>query len=198
MSIRNLAGKTPTAYKASAVSLAAGGAIIAAAMAAVPNTATAAGGEDTPPVAEQQAAALVVSGCDGGEQKATWNRGYSGFLQSTDASSTTLPGDPVRIRGPQTGRDVVSVNLSAGSYLDSGAQGTIKVLLDGVPMAPSDVSTGSTFYPEGYGTVARNYCRKIGDGSHRLRVVFSANDFGAAGTSSFYLQDPMVHVEQSK
>jgi hypothetical protein len=76
----------------------------------------------------------------------------------------------------------------------------VKVLLDGVPMGPANTSTGSVFDTDSgqyYGTFAQNYCKNIGPGFHNFRVVMVDNDFGAAGNYSFYLRDPLIHVEQS-
>jgi hypothetical protein len=109
-----------------------------------------------------------------------------------------MPGSIIRLKGPQSGRDVLSVNLSAAALLDTSSEGRVKVLLDGVPMAPSDLNTGSLDDDSGgYGTFAQNYCRNIGPGGHSLRVVISDNDFGQSGDFFFSLIDPMVHVEQS-
>ncbi len=136
--------------------------------------------------------------CDGGVQKATRNRGVSGWIYTgSDDGQIIMPGSIIRLHGPRTGRDVLSVNLSAESYLYSGSQGKVKVLLDGVPMAPSDLNTGSTSDAPGYSTFAQNYCRNIGPGRHSLRVVISDNDFGQTGDYFFELKDPMIHVEQS-
>jgi hypothetical protein len=137
--------------------------------------------------------------CDGGGQKAVWNRGVSGFISAgSDDGPFIMPNSVIRVQGPRTGRDVLSVNLTAESYLEAGAVGRVKVLLDGVPMAPSDLNTGSQDFDDtGYGEFGQNYCRNIGPGGHSLRVVLSTVDFGAAGDFFFYLNDPMVHVEQS-
>jgi hypothetical protein len=135
--------------------------------------------------------------CDGGVQKHTWNRGVSGYIQTVSGSgSTIMPNSIIRLHGPSSGRDVLSVNLSAEAYVDSGSQGRVKVLLDGVPMAPSDLNAGSLYDDSGFGNFGQNYCRNIGPGGHSLRVVIS--DFSSTAGFSFYLHDPMVHVEQSE
>jgi hypothetical protein len=136
--------------------------------------------------------------CDAGVQKRTFNRGVSGWIYAgSDSGPTIMPGSIIRVHGPQSGKDVLSVNLSAASYLDSGSTGRVKVLLDGVPMAPADLNTGSLSYNAGYSTFAQNYCRKIGPGAHNMRVVISDDDGGNAGNYYWELSDPMVHVEQS-
>ena len=72
-----------------------------------------------------------------------------------------------------------------------------KVLLDGIPMAPSDLNNGSPIYAQGYGTFAQNYCRNIGPGAHSLRVTISDVASGT-NTGSLYLWDPMLHAEKSE
>ncbi|MBA2559640.1 MAG: hypothetical protein H0V07_07060 [Propionibacteriales bacterium] len=142
---------------------------------------------------------VSTSGCNGTTQRRTYNKGMSGSVfAGSDTGAIIVPGTLLKVRGPSSGRDVLSVNLSAQSYTDNGSQGRVKVLLDGVPMGPSDLNTGSLSYADGISSFAQNYCRKIGPGRHGLRVVISDNDFGAAGSYSFGLYDPMIHVELSK
>jgi hypothetical protein len=136
--------------------------------------------------------------CDGGAQKKTWNRGTNGWIFADNNSPTVVPGSTIRIKGPSQGHDALNVNLSAHSWMSSSVEGRVKVTLDGVPLAPSDLSTGSVFYTEGYGTFAQNYCKNIGPGFHNLKVELSVNDWGQAGTYYFELKDPMINVEQAE
>lgn len=144
------------------------------------------------------AKAAVTTACNGGEQKYSWDRGVRNYFGVSDEDGgSLLPGSKITVRGPHSGKDALSVNLSAGAYLDSGAYGQVKVLLDGTPMRPSDNVDGSWHYgPTGYGDFARNYCAKIGPGNHSLRVVLEAYDTDGSA-DSFYLQDAMVHAELS-
>jgi len=146
----------------------------------------------------KMAKAATTTACDGGAQKKSWDRGVRDYFGVSDQDGgSLLPGSKVKVKGPSHGKDVLSVNLSAGTYLDNGAYGKVKVLLDGTPMKPSDNVDGSWFFgPTGYADFARNYCAKIGKGNHSLRVVLAAED--TDGTSDwFYLQDAMLHAELS-
>ncbi|MDX6318636.1 MAG: hypothetical protein QOD35_2036 [Nocardioidaceae bacterium] len=137
--------------------------------------------------------------CVGGAQKATYNGGVHDTVSaSSNNGPTIVPGTLFRVNGPRHGRDVLSVSFTAQDYLDSNSsQGKVKVLLDGIPMAPSDLNNGSPIYAQGYGTFAQNYCRNIGPGHHSLRVTISDV---ASGTSAgaLYLWDPMLHAEKSE
>jgi len=144
------------------------------------------------------AKAATTTACDGGKQKHSWDRGVRDFFGVSDQDGASLlPGSNVKVKGPSHGKDVLSVNVSAGTYLDNGAYGQVKVLLNGSPMKPSDNVDGSWFYgPTNYGDFARNYCAKIGPGNHSLRVVLEAEDIDGTA-DSFYLQDAMLHAELS-
>jgi hypothetical protein len=137
--------------------------------------------------------------CVGGAQKATYNGGvHDTVFASSDNGPTIVPGTLFRVNGPRHGRDVLSVSFTALDYLSStSAQGKVKVLLDGIPMAPSDLNNGSPIYAQGYGTFAQNYCRNIGPGAHSLRVTISDVASGT-NTGSLYLWDPMLHAEKSE
>jgi hypothetical protein len=204
MHVKSFAGsRSAKKSLALAAPIAALAAVIAAGAAAGPSTATADGGDKNGPAAAavSKASGSVVK-CDGGAQKKVWNRGVSDewFYTASDTGATVVPGSILRIKGPSSGKDVVSVNVSALAYLYDGSTGYVKVLLDGVPMAPSNSSTGSMFETDNgqyYGTFAQNYCKNIGPGYHNFRVVIVDNDGGAAGSYYFYLKDPLIHVEQS-
>jgi hypothetical protein len=170
-------------------------ALVAGGLGASSMQANATGADNHPTVTASKAADTTT--CDGGAQTHTWNRGVAGYIQTVSGNGPTImPNSVIRLHGPRSGRDVLSVNLSAEAYLDPGSQGRVKVLLDGVPMAPSDLNAGSLDDDaNGFGTFAQNYCRNIGPGGHSMRVVIS-NSSTTAGFS-FYLHDPMVHVEQS-
>jgi hypothetical protein len=137
--------------------------------------------------------------CVGGAQKATYNGGvHDTVYASSDNGPTIVPGTLFRVNGPRHGRDVLSVSFTALDYLTStSSQGKVKVLLDGVPMAPSDLNNGSPIYAQGYGTFAQNYCRNIGPGPHSLRVTISAVASGT-NTGALYLWAPMLHAEKSE
>jgi len=143
------------------------------------------------------AKAVVLSSCTGGAQKKAADRGIVGYVYAQDNNLfTNLTGSTVKFRGPNHGKDIISVNFSAGTYLDSGEYGRIKVLLDGIPMKPSDNVDGSWLYHTGYSDVSRNFCGKIGKGVHTLRVQYAGYDWDGS-TDYFYLYDPMLHAEQS-
>ena len=179
-------------------------ALLAASVSAGPSSAAGNGDDAKAPsfgVARSAQRASDVAKCDGGVQKRVWNRGAPDWVYATsDGGSTVLPGSSIRIKGPQSGTDVLSVNLSALAYLSPGSTGYVKVLVDNVPMRPSNGSTGSYYYDDAgsYGTFAQNYCRKIGPGYHDFQVVLIDNDGGQAGNYYFELHDPMVHVEQAE
>jgi hypothetical protein len=162
-------------------------ALVATGLASGSSSATSTGGTDknAPSYGKtaKVAKAAGVTKCDGGAQKKVWNRGAAGWQYTTsDGLPLTIPGSVIRIKGPKSGKDALSVNVSALAYLSTGSTGYVQVLLDGTPMKPSDVSTGSYYYNEDdYGTFAQNYCRSIGG--------------GAAGSYYFELNDPMIHVE---
>jgi hypothetical protein len=200
-------GKTSvTKYLKIAAPLAAAAALVATGLATGSSSAAKSGGtdKDAPSYGTTAKAAKAggVTKCDGGVQKKVWDRGAAGWQYATsDGGSLTLPGSVIRIKGPSSGKDVLSVNLSALSYLSSGSTGYAQVILDGTPMKPSDVSTGTYYvddFDDNYGTFAQNYCRKIGPGYHNFKVVLIDNDGGAAGNYYFELHDPMVHLELSE
>jgi uncharacterized membrane protein len=180
-------------------------ALLAASVSAGPSSA-AGNGDDTkaPSYGVSKAAqrATDVAKCDGGVQKRVWNRGAPDWIYTTsDGGATVLPGSNIRIKGPSSGTDVLSVDLGAQAYLSPGSTGYVKVLVDGIPMRPSNGSTGSSYEDysnDYYGTFAQNYCRKIGPGYHDFQVVLVDNDFGQAGNYYFELHDPMVNVEQAE
>jgi hypothetical protein len=136
--------------------------------------------------------------CVGGAQEKTWNGGVHDVVYAqSNTGSTIVPGTIFRVKGPSSGRDVLSVNFSAMTYLDNTSYGQVKVLLDGVPMAPSDLNGGSPFYAQGYSTFSQNYCHNIGPGHHSLRVVI-ADVENSTSTGYFELYDPMIHAEKSE
>jgi hypothetical protein len=146
-----------------------------------------------------KAKAVTVTACNGTKQKRSRDRGIAGYIYTYDSgSATTLPGSTIHIPGPAKGFDWVSVNLSAGTYLDSGAYGQVHVTKNGVPMRPSDNVDGSWHYQTGYGSFSRNYCAKVGKAGADLRVVIDAYDSDGTANDYFYLYDPMLHVEQSE
>jgi hypothetical protein len=206
MNITSLAGKR-SAKKSFAIAApiaAVATAVVLAGAGAAPSTATAQGGDKNgPAVAKVGKSSGDTVKCDGGAQKKVWNRGISDqwVYTTSDGGPTVIQPSVLRIKGPSSGKDVVSVNVSALAYLYDGSTGYVKVLLDGVPMAPANSSTGSVFDTDSgnyYGTFAQNYCKSIGPGYHNFRVVMIDNDGGAAGSFYFYLKDPLIHIEQSE
>jgi hypothetical protein len=204
MIAKSSTGKTSvTTYLKIAAPLAAAAALVATGLSAGSSSAASSGGDDkfapSYGTTAQSAKAAGVTKCDGGVQKKVWNRGAEGWQYATsDGGDITLPGSVIRIKGPNSGKDALSVNLSALAYLSAGSTGYAQVILDGTPMKPSDISAGSYYADdsgESYGTFAQNYCRNIGPGYHNLKVVLTDDDFGAAGSYYFELHEPMVHVE---
>ena len=161
-------------------------ALLAAGVSAGPSSA-AGNGDDThaPSFGVSKAAqrATDVAKCDGGVQKRVWNRGAPDWIYTTsDGGATVRPGSNIRIKGPSSGLDVLSVSLGAQAYLSPGSTG----------------SSYEDYSNDYYGTFAQNYCRKIGPGYHDFQVVLVDNDFGQAGNYYFELHDPMVNVEQAE
>lgn len=139
------------------------------------------------------AKAVTIKKCDGTTQKKVADRGIAGYVYTSSTTPVNLTGSAATFKGPKHGKDVLSVNFSASAYAANN-YGQVKVLLDGVPMAPSDNVDGSWIYQtDEYGDFSRNYCGKIGKGKHTVKVVYNTT----GGGSSLYLFDPMLHVEQS-
>lgn len=178
--------------------------ILAATVSAGPGSAAGNGDDPNAPgvgTGKLAAASASASTCDGTVQKRVVNRGTNGWVYAgSDTGALVLPGTAMRFQGPSTGSDVINVNLSAQSYLSPGSTGYVKVLMDGIPIRPSDSSFGTSFYDSGtgYGTFAQNYCRKIGPGYHDFRVEISDNDGGQTGNYYFELKDAMVHIQRSE
>lgn len=146
----------------------------------------------------KSAKAIDTVACDGGTQKKVYNRGVNGWISTTEGSNLTIPGSLVKLKGPGSGKDVVTVSFTGTSLISASSEGRLRVLLDGQPMEPSDPFNGTILYPQGnYTTQSAQFCAKIGPGGHNVKVVMQAYDYGAAGTAYFYLRDPMLHVETS-
>jgi hypothetical protein len=151
---------------------------------------------DRAPLPKAAKKAVVITKCDGGAQKRSWDRGVGGGVYNTAGTGeTTVPGSTISFKGPKKGKDVLSVDLAAQAYLSAG-YGQVKVLLDGIPMKPSDNVEGNYhFAPAGqYADFSRNYCRKVGKGTHTLTVTIRNQ---AAAGNVFYLFDEMYHAELS-
>jgi hypothetical protein len=140
------------------------------------------------------AKAVTLASCTGGAQKKAADRGVNGYVfTSNSGSDTSLIGSAAKFTGPNKGKDTISVNFSALAYAGTN-YGQVKVLLDGIPMKPSDNVDGSWIYNiDEYGDFSRNYCARIGKGVHTVRVAYKTNSGGY-----LYLFDPMLHAEQSR
>jgi hypothetical protein len=151
-----------------------------------------------PPFATAAKTGGTETTCTGGAQKNTLNGGVHDYVYTqSNTGSTIVPGTVFRVKGPKSGRDVLSVSFTAQTYLSSGSEGRVKVLLDGVPMPPSDLNDGTPIYASGSSWFAQNYCRNIGPGHHSLRVVI--DDVTSSTTPGYlYLYDPMIHAEKSE
>ena len=123
------------------------------------------------PMAPRPPRPSPLASCTGGVQKKVGDRGISGYVYTSNAvSDVNLIGSAVKFRGPATrqGRDQRQL---LGPGLRHSNYGQVKVLLDGIPMAPSDNVDGSWIYQtDEYGDFSRNYCGHIGKGIHTVRV----------------------------
>jgi len=167
---------------------------------AAPTQSPATSDSGRPHVTQAAKAAVDTVACDGGTQKKVYNRGVNGWVWAQEGSNLTIPGSLVKLKGPASGKDVVTVSFTGLSWVSASSEGRLKVLIDGQPMEPSDPFNGTVIYPGSGGTYipqATQYCAKIGPGGHSVKVVMQAYDYGAAGTAYFYLRDPMLHVETS-
>ncbi len=140
------------------------------------------------------AAAAAVTPCTGGAQKKAMTGGSSDWFQAN--SPATIPGTVQQFKGPNSGKDTVFVTFTAHhTYVgDNGDVGRARVLLDGVDMTPTAGGNEYFYNLTNYGSLAGQYCGKVGPGFHKVRVVLENFDDGDASGSS-YLYNPMVHVE---
>ena len=135
-------------------------------------------------------AAAEVTPCTGGAQKKAMTGGSSDWVEAT--SPITVPGTFQQFKGPKSGKDTVFVTLTAHHtwVANNGDMGRARVLLDGVDMTPTTGGNEYFYYDSNSGSLAGQYCAKVGPGFHKVRVILE--NFGSG---SSYLHNPMVHVE---
>ncbi len=147
------------------------------------------------PTAQAGVAAIAVQPCVGGTQKKALTGGNSGWNSSS--SAVVIDGTELSFRGPAKGKDTVFVTFTATNTFVSNAAdaGRVRVQLDGADLKPANAA-GEYFYAENnYASFAGQYCAKVGNGWHDLRVVLESNDPNSSGGDISWLYNPMVHVE---
>ena len=152
----------------------------------------------TRPVAPPVSRAAATAPCVGGATVKSFTGGYDDWL-SVSSGSQQVPGTLFRFKGPTKGKDVVSVTVTSPlTYISSGDYGNVRVLLDGTPMAPSDLS-GDWLYPDSnYGSYASQFCATVGKGGHSIRLVMKSVDSNSSGYDYTQLFHPMLHAEVNK
>lgn len=166
--------------------------------AAAPSMSQAAAGNDGPQTAPRinaKAAAAELVPCVGGKQKKAMTGGHANWTSSTSAS--VVPGTELSFRGPATGKDTVFVTFTAtNTYVnDSGDYGRVRVQLDGVDLKPANAAPEWFYNSNNYASFAGQYCIRVGNGWHDLRVVLESQDWDSSGGDTAWLHNPMVHVE---
>lgn len=147
-----------------------------------------------PPETVSSAKLAVTDPCTGGKQKKAFSGGNSGWFSTS--SSDFVPGTLYQFKGPKKKKDTVFVTVTApGTYSDLNDYGRVRVLLNGVDLAPSAGSSEYAYSDNNYASFAGQYCAKVGKGNHRVRVELQAFDGNGSGTQSSYLLNPMIHVE---
>ncbi|MGH3506613.1 MAG: hypothetical protein ACRDO2_05345 [Nocardioidaceae bacterium] len=151
------------------------------------------------------AASVTAFRCDGGSQKAVYNRIVNQPFVFGEGGTVGVPGAGLGLTGPVRGADTLSVTFSAETQLRGNASNDqfdwaeLEVLLDGVPLQPAG-PPGSPMAITGSSTYAMNaaqFCGKIREGQHTIRVVSRIVDNGNDDTLSTWLDDYVLRVEVS-
>ena len=152
------------------------------------------------------AANVTAFRCDGGAQKAVYNRIVNQPFVFGEGATVAVPGAALALNGPFFGADTLSVTFSAETQLRGNASNDqfdwaeLEVLLDGVPMQPVG-PVGSPMAITGSSTYAMNaaqFCGKIREGQHSIRVVSRIVDNGNDDALSTWLDDYVLRVEVSQ
>lgn len=152
------------------------------------------------------AANVTAFRCDGGAQKAVYNRIVNQPFVFGEGATVAVPGAALALNGPFFGADTLSVTFSAETQLRGNASNDqfdwaeLEVLLDGVPMQPVGPA-GSPMAITGASTYAMNaaqFCGKIREGQHTIRVISRIVDNGNDDALSTWLDDYVLRVEVSQ
>jgi hypothetical protein len=144
--------------------------------------------------------------CDGGPQKAVYNRIVNQPIVFGEGADVAVPGASLNLNGPAAGSDTLSVTFSAETQLRGNASedlfdwAELEVLLDGVPLqpvgppgSPMAITGGST-----YAMNAAQFCGKIDKGPHSIRVISRIVDNGNDDALQAWLDDYVLRVEVSQ
>ena len=140
-------------------------------------------------------AAAPLPPCIGGKQKKALTGGNSGWNQST--SGVVIDGTDLSFRGPAKGKDTVFVTFTATNTFvyDGGDYGRVRVQIDGADMKPANAAAEYFMASNNYASFAGQYCAKVGNGWHDVRVVLESADWDSSGGDIAWLHNPMLNVE---
>jgi|tagenome__1003787_1003787.scaffolds.fasta_scaffold20899998_2 hypothetical protein len=192
--------------------IAVGGMVVAAALGTAGVAAASGGGGESAQAggstARSFARTTAVPGltkCDGGAQKATYNRIVNEFTIVPEGPDVTLPGTDLVVKGPARGRDTLNVTFSTEDQLRGNAShdefdwAELEVWVDGRPIQPFGPSS-SPMAVTGSPTYAMNaaqFCTRVGPGLHRIKVVTRVVDNGNDDALSAWFDDYDLRVEQA-
>ena len=140
-------------------------------------------------------AAAPLPPCIGGKQKKALTGGNSGWNQSS--SAVVIDGTDLSFRGPAKGKDTVFVTFTATNTFVSNSSdyGRVRVQIDGADMKPANAAAEYFMASNNYASFAGQYCAKVGNGWHDVRVVLESADWDSSGGDIAWLHNPMLNVE---
>ena len=169
------------------------------------NSSAQAGGSTASNAAAAATTTTGVFKCDGGAQKAVYNRIVNQFSTYGEGADFMVPGASLGLLGPRRGTDTLNVTFSAETQLrgstvnDNFDWAELEVRLDGVPMRPAgppDSPLAITGSPT-YSSNAAQFCGRIGRGFHRIQVVSRVVDNGANDSLTAWIDDYTLRVERA-
>ena len=140
------------------------------------------------------AASVTAFRCDGGSQKAVYNRIVNQPFVFGEGATVAVPGAGLALAGP------AETQLRGNTSNDQFDWAELEVLLDGVPMQPAG-PPGTPMAITGSSTYAMNaaqFCGRVREGQHTIRVVSRIVDNGNDDTLSTWLDDYVLRVEVSE